>query len=674
MNDSFRSTVTSLFSLQINGSQHSVLSLTGSESLFLACRFEIVLLVDVTQWSTSWLLKTAQLFLSERTVTGVITEESAQIFDANGLWQLRVTLEPRLALLRHQTQAQIFLNKSVPDILRHSLQALGYTSSQLHIVLQNDYPLQSYIFQPPLETDLAFLQRIAAKVGIFFWSESDDHREYVCITDNNQCFKKHNPAIVSYTPPSNLPSLCTSQGFYFLTFSATDNTDHFIISDYNEQTPDDIILREFGNLSSVYSQQIFGMGCAENNQAAQLGKNCFQSQQCQHEILICHSALSTLSPAKIFSLDASLWNGSSQLNQEYYVIEITHEAKQPAERHGFGAAMIYQNQVKCVSAARPFCWPPHPAPALPNLLTAHIESDSQYSQLDDEARYTTRMRLDQSAQPYTQAMPPLRRLSQYGSRPSDMGASGVHFPLRDQAEVLISHLYGDPDRTVIIGCLYNAEQCSPVTTDNYQQHILQTAAGNLLLMDDSSTTPKVHLENPQAINVMQLNATPATNLLLFDSQGQINCQANNNITYTIGNNCTENIAEDYVQTVGQNYSSCTQQQDLNYQIIQNQQFSAEGNIFFSAQQNINFSSANQIIINAQQMLNVSANGKAIQLSANENLAIQSAQDLHIIGGGQGCIIISCCGASIEITNDGTVNLTGQQIVVTGQPIFSVLPS
>ena len=79
----------------------------------------------------------------------------------------RLRLVPRLALLQHTLRSNIHLNQSVPQVVEQLLREHQLTGEDFEFRFTRSYPQRELITQWK-ETDLAFIQRILAEVGIFY--------------------------------------------------------------------------------------------------------------------------------------------------------------------------------------------------------------------------------------------------------------------------------------------------------------------------------------------------------------------------------------------------------------------------------------------------------------------------------------------------------------------------
>ena len=108
-----------------------------------------------------------------RTLNGVITgfqRLSASRDEA----RYAAILQPRLALLGRGRQYRLYQHKSVPDIVDHVLRTRhGFTGEDLCFDLVREYPRRLQVMQYH-ESDLAFISRLLAEVGIWYRFTSDE--------------------------------------------------------------------------------------------------------------------------------------------------------------------------------------------------------------------------------------------------------------------------------------------------------------------------------------------------------------------------------------------------------------------------------------------------------------------------------------------------------------------
>ncbi|MDR2031165.1 MAG: hypothetical protein LBP86_02655, partial [Azoarcus sp.] len=103
---------------------------------------------------------------------GIVTAARALGADG-GFARYRLTIEPPIALLRHQRKSRVFQDISVPDIVRtildeHLAANPAFAKTFAHrFALSETYPPRSYCLQYR-ESDLAFIERLLAEEGIAY--------------------------------------------------------------------------------------------------------------------------------------------------------------------------------------------------------------------------------------------------------------------------------------------------------------------------------------------------------------------------------------------------------------------------------------------------------------------------------------------------------------------------
>ena len=94
----------------------------------------------------------------------------------------RIRLVPRAFALTLVEMQDIFMNLSVPEIIRGKAGAVGL-ASELEMRLARDYPTREFVVQYH-ESDLAFVSRLAEHLGVSFHFEHGDTASKLVFTDH----------------------------------------------------------------------------------------------------------------------------------------------------------------------------------------------------------------------------------------------------------------------------------------------------------------------------------------------------------------------------------------------------------------------------------------------------------------------------------------------------------
>ncbi|MEC5321612.1 phage late control D family protein, partial [Brenneria populi subsp. brevivirga] len=125
-----------------------------------------------------------------RSVHGVVTGFSRLSASADEA-RYQVILAPRLALLGNAARPAIYQNQSVPEIVEKILRAQHqFEGWQFEFRLRNSYPAREQVMQWQ-ESDLAFIERLLAEVGIWYRFEMNARlkREVVVFADDQQFYQ-----------------------------------------------------------------------------------------------------------------------------------------------------------------------------------------------------------------------------------------------------------------------------------------------------------------------------------------------------------------------------------------------------------------------------------------------------------------------------------------------------
>lgn len=120
----------------------------------------------------------------EQSVGGIGTEIEVHLGMAqHGFREIEVVIESQLALLRESTDCRIFQGLSVPDIVTQVLEEHGIEAARQSWQLGGSYEPRVYCVQWN-ETALAFVTRLCEAEGIFFFRLLGDAGETIVLSDD----------------------------------------------------------------------------------------------------------------------------------------------------------------------------------------------------------------------------------------------------------------------------------------------------------------------------------------------------------------------------------------------------------------------------------------------------------------------------------------------------------
>jgi len=127
-----------------------------------------------------------------------------QLHEVKGHYFYRALLVPRLWQADLYRENQLFLDKTVPDIIEEILKQAGLTTQDYELKLTKNYPKWEYICQYR-ETDFDFISRWMEREGIYFYFEQEENNEKLIITDSSTAHEDiRGDATIPFTPPSGI--------------------------------------------------------------------------------------------------------------------------------------------------------------------------------------------------------------------------------------------------------------------------------------------------------------------------------------------------------------------------------------------------------------------------------------------------------------------------------------
>mgnify|MGYP001024769263 FL=1 len=181
------------FTLTVEGAQFDlkVLEFTGKEAISQPFRFDLELVSERPDLDLESLLH-CQAFLSfDEDGSGIHGQiyRVGQGDSGKRLTRYHVSLVPRLAYLGHRINQRIFQHQSVPQIVTKILKDHAILRDAFEFRLGSDYPAREYCVQYA-ESDLAFIQRLCAEVGIHFHFQHSPNGHLLVFGDDQTVFPR----------------------------------------------------------------------------------------------------------------------------------------------------------------------------------------------------------------------------------------------------------------------------------------------------------------------------------------------------------------------------------------------------------------------------------------------------------------------------------------------------
>ncbi|HCJ6372805.1 type VI secretion system Vgr family protein [Citrobacter sp. RHBSTW-00671] len=436
---------------------------------------------------------------TQKIVHGVITDFQRLSGSADES-RYHITLTPYLSLLDKQFRThRFFINKSVPEVVGEILQEHALHGWEYEFTLTQSYPKREQINQYQ-ESDLAFIERLLAEVGIFYFFtlQPDTRTEVVHFADQQSAYEFDKRLALDSPSGMSDSGVDSVWGLNILHQVAqagvtTKDYNHREAQKVLQSARADITGGEGGEMryGEVYHYKPRHLETGEVSSPAPETGNFWA--RLDHERFLAEQTLITG-----FSTDAGLRPGQ--------VLTITDSSvpstlpgvlQQPVVvvRTGFSGSR--KDALKVSLAAVPYsetqCWRPalKARPKVSGTLTARVSSPKSgdiYAHQTAEGLYRVKFDADQDSKQQGYESMLLRLAKPYGG-----DTYGIHFPLIQGTEVAVAFHEGDPDRPYIAHVLHDSRHPDHVTQANHTRNVIRTPANNKLRMEDKRGEEHVKL-------------------------------------------------------------------------------------------------------------------------------------------------------------------------------------
>lgn len=430
-----------------------------------------------------------------RTLHGVVTSFkrlSGSVDEA----RYEITLEPHLALLGRGQQFRIYQHQSVPQIVESILRSRhNFEGQDFLFSLVREYPKREQVMQYG-ESDLAFISRLLADVGIWYRFTRDERLNIDVVEFHDDQRHYQFDVELPYRPPSGTSS--TGQdGVWALQSSHQVVEQHVNIRAYYHRVANAQLNGEVDQSRGAsttygeayhYAEPYTVLGDPYAHDEDLQSESGFFYARLRHERYLNGqtqlsgvSSSAALAPGQVLKISG----GAPQAFGLGAVI--THLTTRAARDRSFEVSFeaIPYSETVCFRPALQD--KPQIAGTVPARVTSPQEHDP-YGHIDIEGRYKVNFLFDRDTwKPGEESL--WLRLA----RPYAGDTHGLHLPLIPGTEVAIAFEQGDPDRPYIAHALHDSQHVDHVTLRNYKRNVLRTPANNKLRMDDTRGQEHVKL-------------------------------------------------------------------------------------------------------------------------------------------------------------------------------------
>ncbi len=562
---------------------------------------------------------------TKRYINGFVSRFALDVVDRR-FAHYSAEVVPWLWFLGRKANCRIFQNMTVPDIISKVFNDYGFHDFKNS--LQGSFEQREYCVQYR-ETDFNFVSRLMEQYGILYYFEHEKGRHSLVLANAPNSHKPcpvQSKARLDYSEGANLKG---EDVIYSWHLEQELRSGKYALTDYNFETPSTSLLAKEDTIFKVGgndSYEIFDYPGDYTTKAAgeSLTKIRIQEEEAVHLIATGSGNCRTFTSGYKFDLSG---HSRADTNKTYLLTEVQHSASIGRSYSGSGGQSndVYSNQFCCIPHSvtlRPARLTPKPFVQGPQTAVV-VGPSGEEIYTDKYGRVKVQFFWDREGKKNDQSSCWVRVSQPWAGK----NWGSINIPRIGQ-EVIVEFLEGDPDRPIITGRVYNAEQMPPYTLpDNQTRTTFMTRSSkggsssnyNELRFEDKKGSEQIflHAEKDLDVRVKNDSREYVANDRSLIVKGNQNESVDGDQNITISGNQAEKVAQNLSLQVGQNLNEKSGQ-----------------NFAHEAGMEIHLKAGMNVVIEAGMELTIKASGGFINIGPT-GIAISGTLVLINSGGAAG---------------------------------------
>lgn len=602
----------------------------GEEGISMPFAFNLELISEEEAVDPADLLRQPMVIVmnhpaEERVIHGLV-RRFTQFGQSEDLTFYRAEIVPWLWFLKLSEECKIFQNMTVLEIAQEVFDGLGYQDYEIRCT--QSYQPREYCVQYR-ETHFNFVSRLFEEEGIFYFFEHTEEKHTLVLADDNSaaapCPGQERARMVIDEGPFQEEDVVTD-----LRMESSVNIGTVTLRDYNFTKPslnlESAAAEEEGEEIYRYPGRY-----EELSEGERYARILLERNQREGQLIRGTGSCRMFRSGFKFDLEDHYRDDA---NQSYMLLHVSHHAEAGDYRSWETAPLEYRNGFVGLPLSVPYR-PPRRArkPRIPGSQTAVVVGKSGEEIWTDEyGRVKVQFYWDRVGEMDENSSRWVRVSQEWAGK--QWGS--MHIPRIGQ-EVIVEFLEGDPDRPIITGRVYNAEQTVPWSLPDEQ-----TKSG----MKSRSS------KGGGGYNEISIDDKKGSEKVTIHAQKDMDTTVGNDQTRDITNNRTTTVGVDDSEEVGSN-------QSVSVGADQTLDVAANQTISVGADRTVNVGASESVTVTADQTIDVTGNRTATVsgedgVSAATNLTRSAGANVEITAGAMGTFE---AGATIEVTAGATIKLS-----------------
>ncbi|WP_407333317.1 type VI secretion system tip protein TssI/VgrG [Enterovibrio sp. 27052020O] len=424
-----------------------------------------------------------------------------------GFSHSRYALEmvPALSRLSLRHNSRIFQQQSVPEIISILLQEMGIDAYAF--ALSGSPQPREYCVQYR-ESDLEFLERIAAEEGIFYTFLHSKDKHTVLFSDDTQTLSHSSLALPYNATVGGTASSTFVKGWQF---SAQTRPSSAQLKDYSFKKPAYGFLHDHAGTEMAYQRGTYEHYDFPGRYKSDAAGKPFTQYRLEH---LRSDAITATASSNVMQIQAGMLfdltdHPDDTTNRDWVVVSAQCEGTQPQalEEHGGEGMTTYRNTFSVIPAHRPWRPAPQAKPCVHGPQIAIVTGPAgEEIFCDEHGRVKVQFPWDRYGNS-DDASSCWVRVSQGWAG----GQYGMMAIPRIGHEVIVSFLEGDPDQPIITGRTYHATNVPPYPLPaNKTRTVLRTETHqgegfNELRFEDQADNEEIYVHAQKDMNLLVEN-------------------------------------------------------------------------------------------------------------------------------------------------------------------------
>ncbi|TWU34188.1 type VI secretion system Vgr family protein [Novipirellula artificiosorum] len=395
---------------------------------------------------------------SRRHFNGFVNRFIAGDEDREHRRNYRAEVVPWLWFLTRTADCRIFQNKTVPEIIEQILGDLGFSDFELQISLQHkswDYCVQ---FR---ETDFNFISRLMEQEGIFYFFKHADGKHTLVMTDHKGAYIDCPENQVDL--PGDFSAIAVKDHLHSWEHHYEFRPGKWAQTDFDFKKPSTSLMTHTDTIVDLpgvdkYEVYDYPGEYVERSDGEMETRLRMEEEEAHHDVVYGTSGCKTFTIGGRFRVGKH--HNEDEEGKSYVITEIRHVGTESLgyETGSNSAETDYSNSFACIPDAVVFRPERRTAkPMISGVQTAIVVGPSGEEIYTDEyGRVKVQFHWDREGKNDENSSCWIRVAQNWAGE-----NWGVLFNPRIGQEVVVDFIQGDPDRPIITGRVYNAEQMPP---------------------------------------------------------------------------------------------------------------------------------------------------------------------------------------------------------------------